>query len=290
MPFAHVALPVPLRRTFVYRIPEALAAAVKPGVQVEVPFHGRARRGHVLEVVASLDAAATEKLGGAAIRDRTGIAESPAVSTHLLALAHWIADYYLAPIGEVIAAMLPGGLEGFAKSRARKGAEEDPIVRMPQGTGIALPGGPLLVQVHLGAGSGASATLELEHAAVVEDEVAFVPIAATHFALPPGQATVSWTETVPLAAPDLRVYGILPHLHTRGRSLSIRSPDTCLADAPRWDYRWQELASYTSPVTLRSGTPLTLTCTFSTLDATTTTVWGETGDDEMCMAFLLASR
>lgn len=165
----------------------------------------------------------------------------------------------------------------------------DPIVAFPAGTGVELPGGPMIVQLHLGA-DDARATLELETTDAVEHVLAYVPVAATNFALPPGEASVSWTETFPLAAPDLRVYGVMPHLHTRGRALSLRSPDRCLVDAPRWDYRWQELASYTTPVTVRSGTPLTLSCTFSTLDATTTTVWGERAEDEMCMVFLLASR
>ena len=80
----------------------------------------------------------------------------------------------------------------------------------------------------------------------------------------------------------------MPHLHSRGRSLTLSTEEGCLVDAPRWDYRWQELASFTAPVALRSGEPLTLTCTFSTLDATTLTVWGESADDEMCMVFLLA--
>ncbi len=131
MPFAQVALPLPLRRTFVYRVPDALAGRVRPGVQVEVPFRGRTRRGHVVAVSAGLDAAAHPDLAGIEIRELGGVAESPPVSAHLLALARWIADYYLAPIGEVIAAMLPGGLEGFAKSRARRGAAEDPVVRLP---------------------------------------------------------------------------------------------------------------------------------------------------------------
>lgn len=164
----------------------------------------------------------------------------------------------------------------------------DPTVRFPEGTGVALPGGPMIVQLHRGASAeGATARLELEHAASAE-AIAFIPIAATRFALPPGEASVAWTETMPLAAPDLRVYGVMPHLHARGRSLTLRSEDGCLVDAPRWDYRWQELASFAAPVVLPSGTPLTLTCTFSTLDATTTTVWGERAEDEMCMVFLLA--
>ena len=122
MPFAHVALPLPLRRTFVYRIPDELANSVRPGVEVEAPFRGRTKRGHVTEIAASSDLAQ--------VRDLGAVTTSPPITTHLLQLARWIADYYLAPIGEVIAAMLPGGLEGFAKSRARKGAEEDRVVRM----------------------------------------------------------------------------------------------------------------------------------------------------------------
>ena len=165
----------------------------------------------------------------------------------------------------------------------------DPIVAFPAGTGVPLPGGPMVVQLHLGTDE-ASALVELEHAATVEHELAFYPIAATHLALPPGEDDVTWTETVPLATPDLQVFGVMPHLHARGRSLSLRTDDTCLVDAPRWDYRWQELASYTAPVTLRSATPLTLSCAFSTLDATAPTVWGEGADDEMCMVFLLAAR
>ena len=43
MSFAHVALPLPIRQTFVYRVPESLADRVMPGVPVQVPFRGRPR-------------------------------------------------------------------------------------------------------------------------------------------------------------------------------------------------------------------------------------------------------
>ncbi len=130
MPFAHVALPLPLRRTFVYRVPESLGAAVRPGVQVEAPFRGRTMRGHVLEVTAATEVAE--------VRDLAGVTAAPAFTPHLLALARWIADYYLAPVGEVLAAALPGGLEGFAGSRARAQAEEDPVMRLPLPARITL--------------------------------------------------------------------------------------------------------------------------------------------------------
>ena len=123
MPFAHVALPLPVRQTFLYRVPEALGPRAVPGAQVSVPFRGRARRGFV---VALSDTCDLEK-----VSDLTGVLPVPPLSAHLLELARWIAEYYLAPLGEVLAAALPGGLEGFARSRARRGAEEEPVMTLP---------------------------------------------------------------------------------------------------------------------------------------------------------------
>jgi primosomal protein N' len=45
MPFAEIALPLPLRQTFLYRVPERLDGDVRPGVQVQVPFRGMTKRG-----------------------------------------------------------------------------------------------------------------------------------------------------------------------------------------------------------------------------------------------------
>ncbi len=125
MSFAQVALPLPLRRTFTYRVPESLAGRTAPGVQVQVPFRGRPRRGFVvaLERTSPLP-------DGAPVHDLAAVLGPPLFSAHLLALTRWIADYYLAPWGEVLAAALPGGLEGFARSRARSAATSDPTSRL----------------------------------------------------------------------------------------------------------------------------------------------------------------
>src|SRR5439155_875896 len=123
MPFAEIALPLPLRQTFFYRVPEHLDGDVRPGVQVHVPFRGATRRGFV---VARASESARED-----VRELIGLTGAPPISQHLMALARWIADYYVAPLGEVLAATLPGGLEGFARSRARRSATEDPVVPLP---------------------------------------------------------------------------------------------------------------------------------------------------------------
>ncbi len=125
MSFVRVALPIPLRRTFVYRVPESLIARLKPGVQVTVPFRNRAARGFVVEVLAEPPADAPARL-----LDLGAVLPVAPISAHLMALARWIADYYLAALGEVLAATLPGGLEGFARSRARAHASEDAVMRL----------------------------------------------------------------------------------------------------------------------------------------------------------------
>jgi len=123
MSYAQVALPLPLRQTFTYRVPEALAERARPGVQVQVPFRGRPRSGFLVELA---DESALVR-----VEDLSAVLTPPLLSPHLLELARWIAEYYLAPLGEVIAAALPGGLEGFARSRARLQAVEDAVVIAP---------------------------------------------------------------------------------------------------------------------------------------------------------------
>ncbi|MDE2794954.1 MAG: primosomal protein N' [Gemmatimonadota bacterium] len=90
-----VALPVPLRRTFNYR----LAGPVpRPGTRVRVPFRNRTVVGWVL-------GPGSEVPG---LRDVVSVLErEPSVGTELWQLAQWIAAYYVVPLGVVLRAMLP---------------------------------------------------------------------------------------------------------------------------------------------------------------------------------------
>ena len=100
-PFCNVALPVPLRTTFTYAIPEALRETVHPGCRVLVPFRKKTLVGGVVEF-------AENAPGGTKIREVMRVLDLvPALTPKLIELAHWIAGYYLAPIGEVFRAMLP---------------------------------------------------------------------------------------------------------------------------------------------------------------------------------------
>lgn len=94
-----VALPVPLDRTFTYAVRQGQAP--QRGVRVIVPF----RNEKMIGVVTTADVAAPadfELRYLEAVLD-----EEPLLSEPLLKLAEWIAQYYLAPLGEVLRAMLP---------------------------------------------------------------------------------------------------------------------------------------------------------------------------------------
>jgi primosomal protein N' (replication factor Y) len=100
-PFCNVALPVPLRTTFTYAIPDALRESVQPGSRVLVPFRNKSLVGVVVECVHQAPPATK-------IRDIAKVVDLvPALHPKLIELAHWIAGYYLAPIGDVFRAMLP---------------------------------------------------------------------------------------------------------------------------------------------------------------------------------------
>jgi len=100
-PFCNVALPVPLRTTFTYAVPESLQGTVHSGSRVLVPFRKKTLVGVVVELAESAPP-------GTKIREITRVLDFvPALTPKLIELAHWIAGYYLAPVGEVFRAMLP---------------------------------------------------------------------------------------------------------------------------------------------------------------------------------------
>jgi primosomal protein N' (replication factor Y) len=97
----NVAIPVPLRTTFTYAVPEAMQLVLQPGCRVLVPFRKRSFVGVVIELVTSPPA-------GTKLREVTRVIDVvPALTPKLLELGQWIANYYLAPIGEVFRSMLP---------------------------------------------------------------------------------------------------------------------------------------------------------------------------------------
>lgn len=98
--YADVSLPVPVDRSFTYELPLTLRHRVKRGSRVSVPFGSRRMVGVVLAVH---DTKPEQK----AREVLQLLDEEPVLEEGLFGLAAWIAEYYCAPLGEVLRGMLP---------------------------------------------------------------------------------------------------------------------------------------------------------------------------------------
>src|SRR5580658_4211540 len=94
-----VALPVPLDRVFTYAVGDGQRP--QRGARVVAPF----RNEKLIGVVTAVGVAAPADVE---LRFLEGVLDDePLLSEQLLALAEWMAQYYLAPLGEVLRGMLP---------------------------------------------------------------------------------------------------------------------------------------------------------------------------------------
>jgi primosomal protein N' (replication factor Y) len=101
--FAEVALPVPLPQTFSYGIPEPLARA-GAGSRVRVRFGTRS----LIGCIVGIQEKAPDLPRGVTVKPISALLDlEPVLSASQLALARFIADYYLAPPGLVCRSMLP---------------------------------------------------------------------------------------------------------------------------------------------------------------------------------------
>src|SRR5579862_3662638 len=106
--FCDVAVPVPLDMVFTYRVPEDATPVV--GGRVLVTFRQQRMTGIVVELHDRKPSVTTKSI--LSVLDTT-----PVLDVQLLQLGRWIADYYLAPLGEVFRTMLPLNAE-FKRSIA----------------------------------------------------------------------------------------------------------------------------------------------------------------------------
>src|ERR1700687_765818 len=99
--FCDVALAVPLDMVFTYAIPPGMEAVV--GARVLVPFRQQRMSGIVVELHDRPPQVKTQQIK----KVIEALDLSPVLDEQLLKLGKWIADYYLAPVGEVFRTMLP---------------------------------------------------------------------------------------------------------------------------------------------------------------------------------------
>jgi primosomal protein N' (replication factor Y) (superfamily II helicase) len=95
--YCDVAVPIPLDRAFTYAVGEPVPAV---GARVLVPFRNEKLAGVVVRV--------HDEPPGVEAKPLLSVLDAePVLSPQLLELGQWIAQYYLAPVGEVLRSMLP---------------------------------------------------------------------------------------------------------------------------------------------------------------------------------------
>jgi len=98
--FAQVVIPSPLKNPLVYLVPSELGAGLEIGMRVLVPLGKRKVTGVVVDFTAQTSLQKVREIL-AVLDDR------PILDAALLKLCYWISNYYVSPIGEVLATALP---------------------------------------------------------------------------------------------------------------------------------------------------------------------------------------
>ncbi|MBI2213683.1 MAG: primosomal protein N' [Acidobacteria bacterium] len=124
--FAEIAIPTPVRGTFTYRVPDELVGDVVPGVRVEVPFGVRLTTGFVLRLAGAPPADVAKIREVREVLDD----EHPALLPEIVELCEWAAEYYLAPVGEMLRSALPANMGARGKRQVMLLASDPDLRRL----------------------------------------------------------------------------------------------------------------------------------------------------------------
>jgi len=106
--FANIAFNIPVSSLFTYSIPQGLADEAAPGLRVLAPFGNK----DITGIVVSL----SDNTELAKLKDIKKVLDPlPILSDEMINFCKWISAYYISPIGEVIFAAVPKGVNVESK-------------------------------------------------------------------------------------------------------------------------------------------------------------------------------
>ncbi len=141
-------------------------------------------------------------------------------------------------------------------------------------------------------------TIQLATTKAGVEEAWFIAAGTPGLSLAPRQEHVEAIGAIPLSmfnaslvlppsVKRVRTWGSLPHMHTLGRTMQVyakgASSESCLVDVDRWNFHWQALWWYNTPVDMGLDDLMQVTCGYDTRERTETVTWGERTEDEMCV-------
>ena len=109
--FAEIAVPVGFHQTLTYRIPASLKDSVRLGSRVEVPLGSKLTTGFVVSLLDSAPVATAKLKPIRAVLDD----DEPALIPEIIELCRWAAEYYIAPLGEMLKVALPANMAARGK-------------------------------------------------------------------------------------------------------------------------------------------------------------------------------
>lgn len=113
MKYVDVILPLPLDGTFTYSVPDGMEGKVVPGVRLLVPL-GKSKKYIAMATRLHDDKPAFSCKPVEAVLDST-----PSLLPQQMRLWQWIGYYYMAPLGDVYNAAMPGGLKSTEKFKPK---------------------------------------------------------------------------------------------------------------------------------------------------------------------------
>ena len=150
--YVEVALPIPVRKNFTYRLPARLSEQIKVGARVLVPFGKRFITGYALSFPDKLNESL--EMDPASIKDVVELIDAdPLINGEILRLAEWAAEYYSASFGEMLKASLPAGINSgteqlltiaeagrrsLSNDSARKSAKADILAKIASANDLDL--------------------------------------------------------------------------------------------------------------------------------------------------------
>src|SRR6185503_11802422 len=107
--YAQVAVPVHLSKTFTYRLPPSMQTVAQIGSRVMVQLGRKPTTGYIVALLPRLRPGTS--LDETKIKDVQELLDvDPPLTPEVLEITRWVADYYVAPWGEVLRAALPAGI------------------------------------------------------------------------------------------------------------------------------------------------------------------------------------
>src|SRR5216684_7062912 len=107
--YAQVAFPVHLSKTFTYRLPPSMQSVAQVGSRVVAQLGAKPLTGYIVALLPRLRAGTS--LVESELKEVQELLDvDPPLTTEVLEITRWVADYYAAPWGEVMRAALPAGI------------------------------------------------------------------------------------------------------------------------------------------------------------------------------------